>query len=46
MLNWNEFFQVVLLLTLASFVAFYAGIDKGVKEERERILDKYDIKMK
>lgn len=45
-MNWNEFFQVVLLLALAGFVAFYAGIDKGVKQERERILDRYDIKIK
>ena len=45
-MNWNEFFQVVLLLALAGFVAFYAGIDKGVKQERERILDRYNIKMK
>ena len=45
-MDWNEFFQVVLLLALAGFVAFYAGIDKGAKQERERILDRYDIKMK
>jgi hypothetical protein len=46
MLNWNEFFQIILLLALACFASYYAGIDKGVKEERERILDRYDIKMK
>jgi hypothetical protein len=46
MLNWNEFFQIILLMALACFASYYEGKERGEKQERKRIVDRYDIKMK
>lgn len=45
-MNWECFATVICGILLVGFMAFYEGVDRGIKAERGRILDRYDIKMK
>ena len=42
-MDWNMFISVVASFALIAFIFFYEGVDKGIKEERERILERYNI---